>query len=294
MSQYDVIYPAIEQIIDEEFARTNDYVSRDRIASALLRNSAASQFIKASLGLAPCPADQAWEKAGNYVDWFNADISANDPHTAKWNDGYYDRVHTSSEHPYSGKIRQVYALMPNPADLPRDVKHILDDAGLTQTEKMRLAQCRLGQGHFRAELIASWRCCAVTGCSEVRVLRASHIKPWRVCSNTERLDPFNGLLLIANLDVAFDAGLISFDEFGSMLISPSLSHGNATMLGIMDGMKVTMTDRHKGYMAYHREHVLKTGIELGGGLPAVASAAIKGPEQAGGPDRAMAEVFDNG
>ncbi|MCY2993392.1 MAG: HNH endonuclease [Planctomycetota bacterium] len=269
MSQYDVIYPAIEQIIDEEFARTHDYVSRDRIASALLRNPAARQFIETSLGLAPCPADQAWEKAGNYVDWFNADITDNDPHTAKWNDGYYVRVHTSSEHRYSGKTRPIYALMPNAADLAEDVKHILDDAGLTETEKTRLAQCRLGQGAFRAALIEYWHRCALTGCSELRVLRASHIKPWRACSNPERLDPFNGLLLIANLDVAFDTGLITFDEFGSMLISPSLSHANTTMLGINIGMKVTMTDRHTGYMAYHREHVFKTGIGLDGDLPAV-------------------------
>jgi predicted restriction endonuclease len=51
------------------------------------------------------------------------------------------------------------------------------------------------------------------------LLRASHIKPWRMSDNSERLDPENGLLLVANLDAAFDAGLLSFTDTGRMLFS---------------------------------------------------------------------------
>lgn len=40
---------------------------------------------------------------------------------------------------------------------------------------------------------------------------ASHIKPWRKCSNKERLDPQNGLLLTARINALFDCGLISND-----------------------------------------------------------------------------------
>jgi putative restriction endonuclease len=39
------------------------------------------------------------------------------------------------------------------------------------------------------------------------MLRASHIKPWSDCSNRERLDPLNGLLLVAHIDALFDNGL---------------------------------------------------------------------------------------
>jgi putative restriction endonuclease len=64
--------------------------------------------------------------------------------------------------------------------------------------------------------------CAVTGTNVAALLRASHIKPWRVSDNGERLDPENGLLLVANLDAAFDARLVSFRDEGTILSSPNL------------------------------------------------------------------------
>jgi hypothetical protein len=54
---------------------------------------------------------------------------------------------------------------------------------------------------------------AITGCAEPLLLRGSHIKPWTQCeTDAERLDVYNGLLLAAHLDAAFDAGLIDFDD----------------------------------------------------------------------------------
>jgi hypothetical protein len=55
------------------------------------------------------------------------------------------------------------------------------------------------------------------------VLRASHIKPWKKSSNDERLDPENGLLLLANIDILFEKGFVSFDDDGCMLVSKDLS-----------------------------------------------------------------------
>lgn len=42
--------------------------------------------------------------------------------------------------------------------------------------------------------------------------QASHAKPWRTSSDQERLDPHNGLPLIATLGVLFDRGLIGFAD----------------------------------------------------------------------------------
>ena len=62
--------------------------------------------------------------------------------------------------------------------------------------------------------------CAITEVTEPRLLRASHIKPWAKCeTDAERLDVYNGLLLAAHLDAAFDAGLISFTDEGAILFS---------------------------------------------------------------------------
>ena len=91
-----------------------------------------------------------------------------------------------------------------------------------ETAKESLVQSRIRQGQFRAALIEYWQCCSVTGCKQIELLKASHIKPWRYASNQERLNVYNGLLLLPNLDTCFDLGLISFDHEGKILISNQL------------------------------------------------------------------------
>lgn len=56
-----------------------------------------------------------------------------------------------------------------------------------------------------------------------RLLRASHIKPWRDCDNDERLDGANGIMLAPHVDAMFDLGLMSFENDGGMLIRRDLS-----------------------------------------------------------------------
>ena len=48
----------------------------------------------------------------------------------------------------------------------------------------------------------------MSGITSTWILIASHIKPWRVSNNNERLDVYNGLLLLPNLDKLFDKGYI--------------------------------------------------------------------------------------
>jgi putative restriction endonuclease len=51
------------------------------------------------------------------------------------------------------------------------------------------------------------------------ILIGSHIKPWRECSNEERLQGTNGLLLTPSADPLFDRAFISFDDNGELLVS---------------------------------------------------------------------------
>ena len=92
------------------------------------------------------------------------------------------------------------------------------------TEVERLVRQRVGQARYRDALMAYWGgACAVTGVSVAEALRASHAKPWAECTDdAERLDAFNGFLLVANLDALFDRFLISFDDAGHLLTSPRL------------------------------------------------------------------------
>lgn len=134
-----------------------------------------------------------------------------------------------------------------------DIENILADATVAKTEKTSLIQSRIGQGKFRADLITLWNGCAVTGYKNISLLIASHIKPWNQSDNRERLDPYNGFLLLPNLDKVFDIGLITFDDTGRIIISRFLI--DYELLGITLKMNIKIDEKHKPYLAYHRVHV---------------------------------------
>jgi hypothetical protein len=123
----------------------------------------------------------------------------------------------------------------------------------------RLARQRIGQRLLRRALITL--CggrCAVTGLSTVRLLRASHIKPWSKSSDSERLNPANALLLAPNLDAAFDAGFITFENDGRMRVSPVLSADDQARLGQSEGvLSVVPSLPQQQFLAWHRERQFK-------------------------------------
>lgn len=140
-------------------------------------------------------------------------------------------------------------------DVNADIKQVMTDKTLSETEKTILVNTRVGQGHFRTKLIQMWGGCAVTGYRNTQLLLASHIKPWRKSNNEERLDRFNGLLLLANLDKAFDLGFISFDDNGKVLISSCLETPN--VIGLREDMSFKIMNDHKRYLGFHREELFK-------------------------------------
>lgn len=72
---------------------------------------------------------------------------------------------------------------------------------IENTTKQALIDARVGQGRFRTQVLGLWdRRCAVTGIQTVEAIRASHIRPWRDSTHEQRLDPSNGLPLVASLD----------------------------------------------------------------------------------------------
>ena len=126
------------------------------------------------------------------------------------------------------------------------------------TEVEALVRRRLGQMEFRAGLLDYWQGrCAVTGIAQAELLRASHIKPWAHCANdAERLDVYNGFLLTADWDAAFDAGLVSFDTNGLAIYSPTLTEAARIRLG--DGRlrgDRPLTDKHMQYLVWHSTRV---------------------------------------
>ena len=141
------------------------------------------------------------------------------------------------------------------SDIESDVESILADGEASDTEKASFLKTRIGQGNFRQKLIALWGGCAVTGYKDTSMLVASHIKPWRASSKIERLDRYNGLLLLPTLDKAFDSGFVSFDTAGKVLISPLLLEPE--ILGISPNMRARLQVGHQEYMSFHREQVFR-------------------------------------
>lgn len=125
---------------------------------------------------------------------------------------------------------------------------------LTETTKESIRRARVGQGQFRTDVIRKWNGqCSLTGISNLGLLIASHIHAWTLSDNDERLDPDNGLLLVAHIDKLFDRGLISFADDGQMLINRSLSQRDRELLAL-DRYKTlrSTTARNRKYMALHR------------------------------------------
>lgn len=129
---------------------------------------------------------------------------------------------------------------------------------LSPSEREAIVKARIGQGRFRDSLIEYWSACAVTGCGEKALLRASHIKPWAQAELVERLSLYNGLLLSPALDACFDSGYVSFDDGGKILISERLTGDDARVLGVHPDMCLRRVEpQHKAYLAFHRNHIFK-------------------------------------
>ena len=134
-------------------------------------------------------------------------------------------------------------------------------ANLQETERSAIVKSRIGQGLFRKELIKKYNSsCVITGINEKKLLIASHIKPWSVCTNAERLSVENGLLLSPTFDKLFDCGLISFADSGRILISSQLSAEVVSKLHISatDTFNLKASQELKQNLEYHRDVVFTT------------------------------------
>ena len=126
-----------------------------------------------------------------------------------------------------------------------------------RTEIETLIKARLGQGIFRQNVLEQYPSCPLTGLDIQPLLIASHIKPWSVCNNNERLDPFNGLMLAPHIDALFDSGLITFETDGTIKISPKIDLENQKRLGIFPDMQLKIEPESEKYFEYHRNHVFQ-------------------------------------
>jgi len=164
-----------------------------------------------------------------------------------------------------GDYRRDYAICRTPKGLAercimspgtedQDLAVINEDRTIPDTTRKALIEARRGQGKFRQDLERRWdNACAVTACSIREVLRASHIEPWALSRIEDRLNPENGLLLLANLDILFEKGFVSFDDHGRMLVSKELSASDRRLFGLPKKLRRKPDAGERRYLAQHRK-----------------------------------------
>ncbi|MFD2177831.1 HNH endonuclease [Veronia pacifica] len=118
------------------------------------------------------------------------------------------------------------------------------------------SDARVGQAYFKQEVrkVCGNRC-VVTGVVDQKpsILIGSHIKPWRIANDEERLDGNNGLLLAPHIDKLFDAMLISFSQERRILVSDRLSREVIEAWGLDLDRQYELNENQLNYMKFHRE-----------------------------------------
>lgn len=119
---------------------------------------------------------------------------------------------------------------------------------------------REGQEIYRRKLLQECPFCPITLINEESLLIASHIKPWAVSNNKERIDPNNGFVLSPLYDKLFDRGYITFKYNKRVVISNWLSKQVKERIGICENQLfqfLPMNTEREKYLEYHRRSVFK-------------------------------------
>lgn len=144
-------------------------------------------------------------------------------------------------------------------------KSVADPKGaeldLGSTVSQQVVEVRKKQTLFRRKLLTVEKQCRLTGVQDLRFLRASHIKPWAMCSTgDERTDGHNGVLLTPHADLLFDRGWISFESKGRLIVSSELPGDVRSRIGLKlkQGRDCgTFSGRQQTYLEFHREKIFE-------------------------------------
>ncbi|MGI2227974.1 HNH endonuclease [Shewanella frigidimarina] len=141
-------------------------------------------------------------------------------------------------------------------ELILSVDSLLGPSSLSEYERKALVKQRIGHSRFaKAVKERAGNTCQInTNIS--RNLIASHIKPWTLSKNYEKVDIDNGLCLSPSFDGLFEDGLISFNDDGSIIIN-DLSESEMSAYGLLGTESIKITTGQSKYLAWHRVNKLK-------------------------------------
>ncbi len=147
----------------------------------------------------------------------------------------------------------------HPAKIREEEEKIEQDTHISKEKKEQLVQARRGQGEYRKKLLEEKSECVITRVNDERLLIASHIKPWAISNEIEKVDHYNGLALTPTYDRMFDQGFISFSDEGIIMISPYISPLNLKKLNLIPNKKyeIPNINRRTKYLSHHRDNIFK-------------------------------------
>lgn len=135
--------------------------------------------------------------------------------------GFIERKSSDSD-VYQGKEDLFYSVLGKGKGLwgLRKFKSKIKDIEILSNEREILSKIRLTQSKFRNELLKTFQHqCPITNINIPSLLIASHIKPWNISDDSEKIDVNNGILLSVHMDAMFDKGLIGFTPRGEIVYS---------------------------------------------------------------------------
>lgn len=133
----------------------------------------------------------------------------------------------------------------------------IKEINIEKTEVIMEVKSRRGHIEFKNNLLAIDKKCKICGLNNINLLVASHIKPWRVATDEEKVDYNNGFLLCPNHDSVFDKGLISFEDDGKIMLSSFLTIEDRKILQLDENIKIKLSQKNREYLKYHREYIFK-------------------------------------
>ena len=95
--------------------------------------------------------------------------------------------------------------------------------------------------------------CAVCQLDVPELLIGTYSKAFKDCSETERIDEMNGILLCANHHALYERGLISFNGSGKIHLSSKLTEEQLTQLLLKPTLKIARDEANKPYYKWHKK-----------------------------------------
>ncbi len=134
------------------------------------------------------------------------------------------------------------------------------------TDRITTAKQRVNQSFFRKAVLSSYSfACCITGLNNTDLLIASHIKPWKDSTESERTNPCNGLCLNALHDRAFDKGLLTVLPNYTICISDKITDifdGDAVQrfFKVYNGRKIIVPNKFlpkREFLQYHNDIIFQ-------------------------------------